>query len=160
MLKTIEILEMSSYVWELVTDLWLHKTFCANLTALVWLNQRLILNSFSMHWITRRNYFLQVQPSWSFSEKGNLTLFTEFLWTSYLLARERKQPGTFAIATRRSACAILFAIRDDKGALHENFGHFLSVVQFSANICLEETDGCGVFSHWKEQWVFCWVKSR
>ena len=37
---------------------------------------------------------------------------------------------------------------------------FLSVVQFSANICLEETDGCGVFSHWKEQWVFCWVKSR
>ena len=43
MLKTIEILEMSSYVWELVTDLWLHKTFCANLTALVWLNQSLIL---------------------------------------------------------------------------------------------------------------------
>ena len=31
----------------------------------------------------------------------------------YLLARERKQPGTFAIATRRSACAIFFAIRDD-----------------------------------------------
>ena len=31
----------------------------------------------------------------------------------YLLARERKQPGTFAIATKRSACAIFFAIRDD-----------------------------------------------
>ena len=65
----------------------------------------------------------------------------------YLLARERKQPGTFAMATRRSACEILFAIRDDKGALHENFGHFLSVVQFNANVCPGGTDGCGVFSH-------------
>ena len=43
MWKKIKILEMSSYVWELITDLCLHKTFCANLTALVWLNQSLIL---------------------------------------------------------------------------------------------------------------------
>ena len=43
MWKKIKILEMSSYVWELITDLCLHKTFCANLTALVGLNQSLIL---------------------------------------------------------------------------------------------------------------------
>ena len=59
----------------------------------------------------------------------------------YLLARERKQPGTFAFATGRSACAILFAIRDDKGALHGNFSHFLSVVQIKTNICSGGTDG-------------------
>ena len=43
MLKKIKILEMSPYVWELITDLCLHKRFCANLTALVGLNQSLIL---------------------------------------------------------------------------------------------------------------------
>ena len=127
MWKKIKILKISSYVWELITDLCLHKTFCANLTALVWLNQSLIW----LKLIFKTKLFPPNSTSLKlFRERKSYVIYgvsLSLLMVIYLLARERKQRGTFAIATRRSACAILFALLHDKGALHENFSHFLSV---------------------------------